>query len=260
MASERTVLITGAAGLFGRILRAHWGDRYQLRLSDIRAIEDLAPHEEFIAADIVQYEQLRRACAGVHTLVPLAAYPGAGAEFYDTLLNLNIIGAYNAFHAAHQAGCQRLVFASSIDAVKGYWDKGEIRCEVPVYPTNIYGASKCWGEALGRVYADQHGLSCICVRLCNPGFDQAGDWDADEVISGLSRRDAALLLGRRPPLPLPRGRRLLARSSAVVAQRPAAAAGKRHARPRGGLPPRRRTGGSDKRGTRAHAVLSSSRT
>ena len=34
------------------------------------------------------------------------------------------------------------------------------------------------------------------MRLCNPGFDQAGDWDADEVISGLSRRDAALLLGR----------------------------------------------------------------
>ena len=52
MASECTVLITGAAGLFGRILRAHWGDRYQLRLSDVRAIEDLAPHEEFIAADI----------------------------------------------------------------------------------------------------------------------------------------------------------------------------------------------------------------
>ena len=196
MASKRTVLITGAAGLFGRILRTHWSDRYQLRLSDIRAIEDLAPHEEFIAADIVQYEQLRLACEGVHTLVHLAAYPGVGAEFYDTLLNLNIIGAYNAFHAAHQAGCQRLVFASSIDAVKGYWDEGEIRCDVPVYPTNIYGASKCWGEALARVYAAQHGLSCICVRLCNPGFDQAGDWDADEVISGLSRRDAALLLGR----------------------------------------------------------------
>ena len=85
MASERTVLITGAAGLFGRILRAHWGDRYQLRLSDVRAIEDLAPHEEFIAADIVQYEQLRLACEGVHTLVHLAAYPGVGAEFYDTL-------------------------------------------------------------------------------------------------------------------------------------------------------------------------------
>ena len=121
-------------------------------------------------------------------------YPGDGAEFYDTLLNLNVIGAYNAFEAARQAGCRRLVFASSVDAVRGYWDQGEIPLDVPAYPTNLYGASKCWGEAVARVYAHQHGLSCICVRLCNPGFDQAGDWDAADMISGMSPRDAATLL------------------------------------------------------------------
>ena len=196
MPGKRVVLITGAAGLFGGILRSHWGDRYGLRLSDIRPLEDLAPHEEFVEADIVVYEQLLQACQGVHTVVHLAAYPGDGAEFYDTLLQLNIIGAYNAFHAAHEAGCRRLVFASSIDAVKGYWDEGEVGWDVPVYPTNIYGASKCWGEALGRVYSHQHGLSCICARLCNPGFDQAGNWDVDDAISGMSQRDAAQLLSR----------------------------------------------------------------
>jgi NAD+ dependent glucose-6-phosphate dehydrogenase len=192
--SDRLVLITGAAGLFGGILRDHWKARYRLRLCDIRPIEDLAAHEEFVSADIVDYGQLLGACQGVHTVVHLAAYPGDGAEFYDTLLNLNVIGAYNAFEAAREAGCRRLVFASSIDAVKGYWEEGEIALDVPVYPTNMYGASKCWGEAVGRVYAHQHGLSCICVRLCNPGFDQGGNWDDADTLSGMSPRDAASLL------------------------------------------------------------------
>lgn len=192
--SDRPVLITGAAGLFGTILRRHWGPRYRLRLSDIVPVGDLAPHEEFRAADITDAAQMRTACQGIDTVVHLAAYPGDGAEFYPTLLDLNIVGVYNTFEAARLAGCRRLVFASSIDAVRGYWDEGEIQIKVPVYPTNLYGATKCFGEALARVYSDQHGLSCICVRLCNPAFDQAGDWDPQEKISGLSPRDAAELL------------------------------------------------------------------
>ena len=192
--TDRTILITGAAGLFGGILRTYWGTRYRLRLADIRPVENLAPNEEYVEADIVDYWKLLDACKGMDAVVHLATYPGDGAAFYDTLLNLNIIGTYNAFEAARAAGCRRLVFASSIDVVKGYWDEGEIPLDVPVYPTNLYGASKCWGEALARVYAERYGLSCICVRLCNPGFDQAGSWDAEDMISGISPRDAASLL------------------------------------------------------------------
>ena len=190
------VLITGAAGLFGGIVREHWGSRYALRLADIRPVDDLALHEEYIETDIVEYESMLRACKGMDAVVHLAAYPGDGAEFYDDLLRLNIIGAYNAFHAAHVTGCKRIVFASSIDVVMGYAAQADVAWDAPVYPTNVYGASKCWGEALGRVYARRHGLSCICVRLCNPHFEQYGDWDIDDLISGISPRDAAQLLAR----------------------------------------------------------------
>ena len=192
----RTVLVTGAAGLFGSILRDHWADRYQLRLADIKAVDSLAAHEQYVPLDIRDLEQFASACKGVHTVVHLAAYPGDGAEFYNILLERNIVGAYNAFEAARRAGCRRLVFASSIDAVGGYWDDGEIAADRPVYPRTEYGATKCWGEAVGRVYAEQHNLSCVCVRLCNPHFDQGGDWSPDDLISGLTPRDAADLLGR----------------------------------------------------------------
>ncbi len=37
--------------------------------------------------------------------------------------------------------------------------------ETPTRPAGLYGASKVWGEAVARHYADAHGLSAICVRI-----------------------------------------------------------------------------------------------
>ena len=58
MPTPETVLITGAAGLFGGILRQHWGDRYELRLADLQQIDDLSPHETFVQTDITDLEQI----------------------------------------------------------------------------------------------------------------------------------------------------------------------------------------------------------
>ena len=196
MADKMKVLVTGAAGLVGGHLRTHWGDRYMLRLADIAPVEDLAAHEEFVEMDITDYDAFLAVCQGVDAVVHLAADPSPSAEFYDSLLPRNIIGAYNGFEAARQAGCRRIVFASSVNAVLGYEGKVATTWDVPIYPQNVYGATKCWGEALGRVYSDQHNLSSICVRLGSPRFDQAGDWDADEPSMGISPRDTAQLFGR----------------------------------------------------------------
>ena len=193
------MLVTGAAGTVGSILRAHWGDRYRLRLADIRPCGELASHEEFARVDITDSAQMLEACFGMDVVVHLAANPGPGADFYGSLLSLNVVGAYNAFEAARGGGCSRLVFASSGQAMLGYRRHSSgppIGWDAPVFPQNVYGATKCWGEALARVYADQHGLSCICVRLGSPNFDQAGDWDPEEPHANISPRDTAQLFGR----------------------------------------------------------------
>jgi NAD+ dependent glucose-6-phosphate dehydrogenase len=194
MSPTKKVLITGAAGLVGGILRTHWGARHQLRLADIRPVEGLAAHEEFAHTDIADYQQMLKACAGMDVVVHLAADPSPAATFYDTLLPLNIKGAYNGFEAAREAGCERLVFASSINAILGY-ENEDVPWDAPIFPQNVYGATKCWGEALARVYADQHQLSCICVRLGSPRFDQSGDWDPAQRNGSLSPRDCAQLFG-----------------------------------------------------------------
>ena len=51
-------------------------------------------------------------------------------------------------------------------------------------------------QALFRaIYSDLHDLSCICVRLGSPRFDQSGDWDPDKRNGSLSPRDCAQLFG-----------------------------------------------------------------
>lgn len=39
------------------------------------------------------------------------------------------------------------------------------RLASPLRPAGLYGCSKAWGEALGRYYADAHGLFVICLRI-----------------------------------------------------------------------------------------------
>ena len=191
-----TVLITGAAGRYGTILRTQWGDRYALRLADVQPVQDLATHERSVSIDITEYDQMLEACQGIDVVVHLAADPDPTAKFFETLLPLNVIGAYNAFQAAHEAKCRRIVFASSGQSMLGYQNRQlDVRWDRPVYPLNVYGATKCWGEALARVYADQ-GLSCICVRLGNPRDIREGEVDPDVPCVSLSHRDAGQLFAR----------------------------------------------------------------
>lgn len=192
--SPRHVLMTGAAGRVGTFLREHWRGRYRLRLADVRPVED-AGDDETIELDITDLDAFTRACEGIDTVLHLAADPSPKADFYESLLQRNIIGGYNGFEAARLAGCRRIVFASSINAVLGYGKTDrDTTWEAPLYPQNVYGATKCWGEALGRVYDDQHGLSCLCVRLASPSFDPAAA-ERDKPENRISEHDAAALFG-----------------------------------------------------------------
>jgi NAD+ dependent glucose-6-phosphate dehydrogenase len=193
MTDPKKLLITGAAGLIGTNLRRYWGSRYELRLADITPVAELGPHEQFVQFDIADLSAFRTASEDTDTVVHLAADPSMQAEFYESLLTRNVIGAYNAFEAARLAGCRRLIFASSINCILGYRGQLNVPCDVPVWPQNVYGATKCWGEALARVYADQHGLSCICVRIGGARYRQDGPWDPERISGGISARDQAQL-------------------------------------------------------------------
>jgi uronate dehydrogenase len=160
------VLITGAAGGIGRRLRMLLRGVYpELRLSDRAPIAGLAHGETFVAADLSDSVALEKAVAGVDGIVHLG---GMSVENdWPTILQSNIIGAYNLFEAARRQGVRRIVFASSNHAVGFYRRTRRIGTAVLPRPDTRYGVSKAFGEALGALYADKHGLGVLCIRIGN---------------------------------------------------------------------------------------------
>ncbi len=163
LSSLRKVLITGAAGRIGQWLVQEFNGRYDLVLTDTN--EPQVRHDfPFTQANLADLDALRRLCRGVDTIVHLAAEPFKDAP-WENLWEPNVLGLYHVFQAAHEASCRRVVYASSINAVAGYPSDMQVHTALPPRPLNLYGATKVWGEAVASFYADQRGLSAICLRF-----------------------------------------------------------------------------------------------
>ena len=159
----RKLLLTGAAGKIGSFFHNAFADTYEFVLTDIVEPAD-AKGAPFVKANLSDMGAIRPLFDGVDTVVHLGANPNMDAS-WESLLPDNVIATYNVFEAAHQAGCRRVVYASSINAVLGYPVDQQVHTDMPVYPINLYGATKCWGEALARFYSHTHGLSSLCLRF-----------------------------------------------------------------------------------------------
>jgi nucleoside-diphosphate-sugar epimerase len=151
---------------------------------------------EVVWLDVADAAACAAACAGIDTVVHLAADPEPEAEWEDSLLANNIQGVVNVFRAAHGAGCRRVVFASSVHAVGGLLNEAAIPDNAAPRPTNLYGASKAFGEAIAATYSAQ-GLSGIAIRIGAydaPWFREEGD--AVAALAYVSPRDLNDLLVR----------------------------------------------------------------
>ncbi|MFD8077014.1 NAD(P)-dependent oxidoreductase [Streptomyces sp. NBC_00510] len=165
MPAPRTVLLTGAAGGLGTLMREllpAYG--YRLRLLDMRPVEG-AP--DAITADLADRAALREAVRGVDAIIHLA---GISLEApFEKILRANIEGTYHLYEAAREEGVPRIVFASSNHAVgftpRPVGDDPLIPVDTPRRPDTFYGLSKCFGEDLAQLYWDLHGLETVSIRI-----------------------------------------------------------------------------------------------
>ncbi len=165
---SRRIVFTGASGGIGTMTRPLLAKLYPgLVLSDRVRPKDLRTGETFVAADLTKPEEVAAAVKGAHSIIHLGGHSVEGT--WDQILQANIIGCYNVFEAARQAGVKRVIFASSNHAVGFYPRKRKIRTDVTVRPDSRYGVSKAFGEALGALFADKHGIAVTCLRIGNVG-------------------------------------------------------------------------------------------
>src|SRR5712692_7110352 len=165
MSSRRLVLVTGAAGMIGKQLQSYLRERYQLRLMYHRTILPGVGDDEVVVGDICDLATVERAIQGVSAVVHLAGEPNMHATF-EAVFENNIRGTYNVYEAARRHGLPRIVFAST-NHVAGWYEVLEeyVTPDRPVRPDGYYGASKAYGEALGRWYNDAYDLPIICLRI-----------------------------------------------------------------------------------------------
>ncbi|WP_418283804.1 NAD-dependent glucose-6-phosphate dehydrogenase Azf [Halorubrum sp. DTA46] len=180
---DEPVLLTGAGGRVGQAILRGIGDDYEWRLLDreplpAAKVPDRVPDADRYVADITDGRAVREAMEGVGAVIHLAGDPRKTAP-WDSVLRNNIDGTQVVMRAAVDAGVERFAFASSNHAVGGYETDDrtpdmyrtddEYRLdgtELP-RPGNLYGVSKATGEALGRLYHDEHDMSVVCVRIGN---------------------------------------------------------------------------------------------
>lgn len=185
---KRAVLVTGASGNIGHYFAEHASHKYDLLLmvhSD-KHRDALAPFGTVVTADLSDLPALTRLCTDHHidTVLHLAGAASPSSTWED-ILQSNIIGCYHMMIAAKAAGCRRVIYASSIHAVSGYPREVQVKTTDPVNPGDLYGVSKCFGEALSRYMATQEGLSVIALRI---GGFQPKEKAAEDT--GLSMLDA----------------------------------------------------------------------
>lgn len=194
----KRILLTGATGRIGASFFEYARDRYHFRLAARRIdrMGDTGDHET-ISLDVADLEACQAACKEIDTVVHLAADPSTQADFYGSLLDSNVKGAYNIFRAAADQGCRRVVYASSIQLIEGYPLDTQAHPDMPTKAVNMYGACKAFAEATAHYFAAKEGLSCLCVRVGNyAGNSDSMEADARRLSAWISERDMNHLFER----------------------------------------------------------------
>jgi UDP-N-acetylglucosamine 4,6-dehydratase len=165
---DKTILVTGGTGSFGRKFIEVALNRHNPRRLIVFSRDELKQHEmsshfsnprlRFFVGDVRDLSRLRRAFeASVDLVVHAAALKQIPACEYNPFeaIKTNVLGAQNIIEAAIDCGVPKVIALSTDKAVN---------------PVNLYGATKLCAEKLfvqGNAYAGGRPTRFSCVRYGN---------------------------------------------------------------------------------------------
>jgi UDP-N-acetylglucosamine 4,6-dehydratase/5-epimerase len=166
--SQKTVLVTGGTGSFGRAFTRVLLDELHPAKIIVFSRDELKQHEmrvggfddpslRYFIGDIRDRDRLRRAFAEVDIVVHAAAMKQVAACEYNPIeaIMTNVLGTRNVIDAALDTRVERALFIGTDKAVS---------------PTNLYGATKLCGEKLfveSNAYSGARGTRFSCSRYGN---------------------------------------------------------------------------------------------
>jgi UDP-glucose 4-epimerase len=169
---DKTIAVTGASGFIGTsVLRK----LAQLQSTRILAISRsrptaLAPNVEWIESCLSKISAKLWDACGVQRLdglIHLGAFtPKSGADRnrVEEIYIANIVGSH-ALLSSLPSAPSRIVFCSTLDVYAPEAFSCPIAESAPTGPEGLYGASKLFGEALVRAFAEQSGAAHVALRL-----------------------------------------------------------------------------------------------
>jgi uronate dehydrogenase len=175
-----TLFITGAEGAVGKVLRDGLDGTHSVTGVDRRTKRG---GEGIRRLDVTRTRALRRALGGHDVIIDLASESAPTAPWRAIYSN-NLRAAHSVFESARQANARRVIYAST-NRVTGMYERDDpyarivrgdragldpgtierINVYSPIRPSGLYAVGKAFGEAMGRFYAEEHGLSVICLRI-----------------------------------------------------------------------------------------------
>ena len=184
------VLVTGASGLIGGVLWERLARDHEMRGIDLRRDRGRG----ISRGDVRRPRSIARAFRGIDAVIDLAT--GSAVDLAWDEVEKDIEGRVNVLEAARLNNVRRYVFASS-NHVTGMYEHDHpyasivagdhdnlspasiplITTDWPIRPDSPYGTGKAFSEAAARYYAEQYGMSCICLRI---GTVRADDRPANQ--------------------------------------------------------------------------------
>lgn len=164
----KPILLTGASGNLGRMLAKELSDAgHTLRLTDIAPFPDPLPANcTFTRIDLNEGLRIAQVAEGCGTILHYGGI--ANEQPYEVVLGPNLRGLYHIYEAARREGA-RVMFASSNHSIgfhnrpSGNAERLDLDCAFR--PDGFYGLSKAYGELMGRMYWDKHGVENVNVRI-----------------------------------------------------------------------------------------------
>ncbi len=168
-------LVTGGAGFIG----SHIVEELVRRGKKVRVLDDFSAGQmsnlrtvrkkiDLIRGDIRNVKTVKKALRGVKFVTHQAALRSVPKSMDNpTEFNeVNVQGTLNLLIAAHQAGVQRFVFASS-SSVYGETKRLPERETDPLSPVSPYAATKIMGEIYCRMFWQTYKLPTVALRYFN---------------------------------------------------------------------------------------------